>query len=126
LLNSFLILSLVNERIKIEFESFWRRVYEAKTNMCKHERGCISNVVQGAIRSFKLGLGAKFGLNLVMSLMRPKSFVSNMFSLKSLMDSGRFTLFVVLFNISYKIMLCSLRRATKNDKISSIIAGSKS
>lgn len=100
-------------------------MYEAKTQMCKHDRGCIYNVVQGAIRSFGLGLGAKFALNLVLSLMRPKTILKNLFSIKSLLDTGRFSLFVVLFNISYKIMLCSLRRVTKSDKISSIIAGSK-
>jgi hypothetical protein len=48
-----------------------------------------------------------------------------MFSAKALFDASRFTLFVVLFNISYKIVLCTLRRVMKDDKLSSVIAGSK-
>ena len=117
---------LVDEKIKQEIQGFWRRVYENKTPMCKHQRGCIYNVVQGAIKSFCLGVGTKYLINLLLGLLRPKTLMANLFSLRSLLDAGRFTLFVVLFNISYKIVLCSLRRATKNEKLSSIVAGGKS
>lgn len=116
---------IVDEKIKQEIQGFWRRVYENKTPMCKHQRGCIYNVVQGMIKSAFLGLGAKFIINFLLGLLRPKTLVSNLFGFRNLLDTGRFTLFVVLFNISYKIALCSLRRATKNEKISSIVAGSK-
>mmetsp|Transcript_19281 Transcript_19281/g.21596 ORF Transcript_19281/g.21596 Transcript_19281/m.21596 type:complete len:176 (+) Transcript_19281:25-552(+) len=111
-----------DETIKKEFEGFWRRVYESKTRSCKHKRGCIYNVLHGAMKSFGLGFGAKFSVNLLLGLLKPKTLLSNLFSLDSILDTSRFTLFVVLFNISYKIVLCTLRRWTKNEKISSILA----
>lgn len=116
---------IVDEKIRSQIHGFWRRVYEAKTKMCKHKRGCIYNVVQGVLKSLALGYATKYAVNLLLSLIKPKSFIANMFSAKALFDASRFTLFVVLFNISYKIVLCTLRRLLKEDKLSSVIAGSK-
>jgi len=91
--------------------------------MCKHKRGCIYNVVQGIIKSIMLGYGIKYGINILLGLLKPSKLIENVLSVETLINSSRFAAFLVLFNSLYKIVLCTMRRFTKNDKISSIIAG---
>uniref|UniRef100_A0A7S3NTZ2 Uncharacterized protein n=1 Tax=Euplotes crassus TaxID=5936 RepID=A0A7S3NTZ2_EUPCR len=116
----------IEDTIKKESQTLLKRILNSRTKQCKHKGGCIDNVVKGAVKSFMLGFATKYSINLLAGLMRPKTLLNALFSAKSILDSGRFILFVIIFNISYKIVLCTLRRIIKNEKFNSIVAGTVS
>ena len=75
-------------------------MYESKTSMCKHKRGCVYNVLQGVLKSAALGYGIKYAINVLFSLMKPKKFYANVFSAKAFVDSSRFALFMSKFKLN--------------------------
>ena len=79
-------------------------------------------MVKSIPTNIALGYGTKYAINILLGLLAPKTLIANVFSAREFLNASRFALFLVLFNLSYKVILCSLRRLFKNEKLSSIIA----
>ena len=95
----------------------------SKTSLCKHDRSCIENTIAGFIRSFIYALGFKIFINNITLIVTPKRLIKNLLSKASWKDNFKFVMFIAAMNATYKLVLCTLRRVFKSDKLSAPIAG---
>lgn len=94
-----------------------------KTSLCKHDHSCIENTIAGFIKSFIYALGLKIFVNNITLIVTPKRLIQNLLSKKSWQDNFKFVMFVAAMNGTYKLVLCTLRRLLKSDKLAAPIAG---
>ena len=95
----------------------------SRTCLCKHKLSCCENVINGFVSTFGYCFVGKLILSNMRYLFSPAKLAKNLLSWKSGVDSFRIALFVGLVNGVYKLVLCIMRRLTRSNKISSIVAG---
>ncbi|KAL4441679.1 hypothetical protein ABPG74_008676 [Tetrahymena malaccensis] len=96
----------------------------SKTSQCKHDDGCILNVIVKTIKGLILGFSAKTALNLVGLLLNFKKILKNPLSIFNIFnDSLRFGCFPGVFNLVMQSTLCLLRRQGCNEKIQCFLSG---
>ncbi|EAR97107.2 transmembrane protein (macronuclear) [Tetrahymena thermophila SB210] len=96
----------------------------SKTSQCKHDDGCILNVIVKTIKGLILGFSAKTALNLVGLLLNFKKIMKNPLSIFSIFnDSVRFGCFPGVFNLVMQSTLCLLRRQGCNQTLQYFLSG---
>jgi len=91
--------------------------------MCKHSHSCVENVITSFLSIFRGSLMLKLAVNNLAALFSPAKLVRQLTSWKSNKDCLMFALFASLMNVVYKIVICTLRRINKDDRINAPIAG---
>jgi len=91
--------------------------------MCKHKHCCVENCISGFSKTFLNMLSIKLIVNNIFYITKFKKLLKNLVSYSSFMDNTRFALFCALMSVTYKAILCFLRRHLKDDNKSAIIAG---
>eukprot|EP00744_Colponema_vietnamica_P007192 GILI01010379.1.p1 GENE.GILI01010379.1~~GILI01010379.1.p1 ORF type:complete len:231 (-),score=39.41 GILI01010379.1:100-792(-) len=100
-------------------------VCQKRTDLCKHPKGCLMNVVRGWIRGFIMGYGIKATISLLIALLLKKGWKKPKLILSSLgSDPCQFGLFLGSFAAVFKGVNCLLRHLRKKeDGLNSAIAG---
>ena len=81
------------------------------------------NAFKGLGTSFLLCLGSKFGLQLLLTLVKGKANLASILKILKSRDTLQFALSFGALNFLYKMLLCTLRRVNVGDKKGSVIAG---
>ncbi|PWA00610.1 hypothetical protein BB558_003330 [Smittium angustum] len=100
------------QRLASEAESI-----KSQKPTCKHEgRGCVQNTIRGFIKAFVVGLGIRYAINVVPSIITLRIF-KNPKILFSLFDKDgvQFAKFLSYLIGIYKGLLCALRNVRKDD-----------
>jgi hypothetical protein len=97
----------------------------SRTDRCKHALNisCSENVIHSFYKMFITVFSMKLIANNITYLGKWKKLFQNLTSYKSNRDNVMFTLFLALMNSAYKLILCTLRRYIKSDKVIAPIAG---
>ena len=95
----------------------------SRTKLWKHKNGCLKNSLKGFLKNFYIGFGLNGAKILLFGFLRQKNLLRKL-NLTNLISWIRLGAFLGIWNSSYKIILCLCRRYFKDDKISSVIAGS--
>jgi hypothetical protein len=90
----------------------------AKTCQCKHEDGCLYNLIIKTLKGFAFGFGAKTTINFIGMLFSFKKLLKNPLAIFNVFkDSVRFGCFPGSFNLVMQGVLCFLRRYNVDPKV---------
>ena len=94
-----------------------------KSCLCKHPDSCISNAIKGFIRGLFISTGFKLAVSLAKAIIKFKIFTDPKSVLKlSYSDLNLIFFLSGLIGIQRSV-LCTLRRLTNNEKLSSFFSG---
>ena len=112
--------------LKIAKKLKWNQGYFLdKTPHCKHDFGCLENIISGSISSFIIAYKINTGINIITLGILKRKFKDLLFSLWS-KDSLTWVCYLSLYTLVLKTVTCLLRRIrSKGDPYNDFLAGGK-
>ncbi|OMJ93213.1 hypothetical protein SteCoe_3914 [Stentor coeruleus] len=92
--------------------------------LCRHKGNCLQNALKGFVRGTIIGLGIRAAITLVLGLLK-RTIIKNPLSFLKMFskDNLRIVWFLSVMVGVYRSVLCYMRRKTKDEKLSSFVAG---
>ncbi len=112
--------------LKIAKKLKWNQGYFLdKTPHCKHDFGCLENIISGSISSFIIAYKINTGINIITLGILKRKFKDLLFSLWS-KDSLTWVCYLSLYTLVLKTVTCLLRRIrSKGDPYNDFLAGGR-